>query len=106
MSKTNFLTFLPVLDCQTDSEDLIYAQGRTSSCSAPPDLLIVADKSTDVPLKTELSSSLNEENSQTNKDNKLKDSTKEANTDSKDCHKSKPNVRLEVICMSKRIGSH
>lgn len=78
------------MDCQTDSEDLIYSQGRTSSCSAPPDLLIVADKTKELPLTNE-TPTLNEEPTQQIKDNELKNSTKANNSkpDSKDCPKKK-----------------
>ncbi|KAL5283117.1 NKD1 family protein [Megaselia abdita] len=94
-----------VLDCPTDSEDLIYAQGRTSSCSAPPDLLIEDDKSAeDLPSKDD-SSKLIEESSQNNQDKKLKYSTNETHFDTKECHKNKQSVCLEEFTCDVSVES-
>ncbi|XP_053956333.1 protein naked cuticle [Anastrepha ludens] len=42
-----------VQECTTDSEELMYHQVRaSSSCSAPPDLLMVSDRENNIPLRS------------------------------------------------------
>ncbi|KAM7354880.1 NKD inhibitor of WNT signaling pathway naked cuticle [Cochliomyia hominivorax] len=42
-----------VQECTTDSEELMYHQVRaSSSCSAPPDLLLVSDRENNIPLRS------------------------------------------------------
>lgn len=49
-----------VQECTTDSEELIYQQVRaSSSCSAPPDLLLVSDRENNLPLRSGMVTSVN-----------------------------------------------
>lgn len=49
-----------VQECTTDSEELIYHQVRaSSSCSAPPDLLLVSDRENNLPLRPGMVTSAN-----------------------------------------------
>uniref|UniRef100_A0A1I8NX69 Protein naked cuticle homolog n=1 Tax=Stomoxys calcitrans TaxID=35570 RepID=A0A1I8NX69_STOCA len=49
-----------VQECATDSEELIYNQVRaSSSCSAPPDLLLVSDRENNIPLRSEIAPGIN-----------------------------------------------
>ncbi|KAI8122179.1 Protein naked cuticle [Lucilia cuprina] len=42
-----------IQECTTDSEELMYHQVRaSSSCSAPPDLLLVSDRENNIPLRS------------------------------------------------------
>lgn len=78
------------MDCPTDSEDLIFTQGRSSSCSAPPDLLILNENSDKANLNSENCKS-KEEAQKINMKKKHKQST---NLDSKNAANDK--VLLDV----------
>ncbi|XP_075159984.1 NKD inhibitor of WNT signaling pathway naked cuticle [Haematobia irritans] len=49
-----------VQECATDSEELIFNQVRaSSSCSAPPDLLLVSDRENNLPIRPEIGNDIN-----------------------------------------------